>query len=80
MNKIPIATGIVGITIIVCSIIRWFFLWYDPSQMIVGVVIGIIILGFAYIYDWMKEKDKEFRKLNKRMDDFTKWLGKGEMK
>ncbi len=37
MNKLAKLMGVVGITIIACSIIRWFFLFYDPSQMILGL-------------------------------------------
>ena len=80
MKKLPKLINAAGITIIVCSIIRWFFLYYDPSQMIIGTAIGIIVMGFAYIYDWMKKKDEEFEKLNKRLDGFTEWWTQQEMK
>lgn len=68
-----------GAIIIACSIIRWFFIFYDPSQMILGVGVGIIVYGFGYIYNWMKQKDKELKKIEKRLDDFTKWLSKKEL-
>ncbi len=80
MNKLPKLINAAGITIIACSIIRWFFIYYDPSQMVLGVAIGIIVMGFAYIYDWMKKKDEEFKKLNKRLDGFTEWWTQQEMK
>ena len=79
MNKISKITTAVGITIIACSIIRWFFLFYDPSQMVIGIAIGIIVCGFAYVYGWMKEIDKDMKKLNKRIDGFTDWWAKQEM-
>ena len=78
-NKLSILTTIAGATIIICSIIRWFFLFYDPSQMILGVGIGIIVVGFAYVYDWMKQTDKNINKLNKRVDAFTDWWTQHEM-
>jgi cadmium resistance protein CadD (predicted permease) len=63
-----------GAIIISCSIIRWFFIFYDPSQMILGIGIGIIVYGFGYIYNWIRQKDEEDKKRDKRLDDFTKWL------
>ncbi len=68
-----------GIVIIASSIIRWFFIYYDPSQMVLGVGIGLIVCGFAYMNDWIKNQEEENKKINKRLDDFTKWLGKQEM-
>ena len=68
-----------GILVIISSVIRWFFIYYDPSQMILGVVIGIIVCGFAYMNDWMKNQEEEMSKTSKRLDAFTKWLGKQEM-
>ena len=79
-NKLPKIINRLGIIIVACSIIRWFFLFYDPSQMALGSAIGIIVCGFAYIYDWMKEKDKRDEKLNKRLDAFTEWWSKQELK
>ncbi len=80
MSKLSKLMGAAGITIIVCSIIRWFFIFYDPSQMAIGVSIGIITLGFSYIYDWMKNTNEDIVKINKRLDSFTKWLSRNEMK
>ena len=80
MNKLPKKINIVGIIVIGCSITKWFFMSYDPSQLMFGVLGGITILGFAYIYDWMKEKDKELEKLNKRLDAFTDWWARQEVK
>lgn len=80
MNKLAKLMRTTGMVIIASSIIRWFFLFYDPSQMVLGVGIGIITLGFSYIYDWMKKKDEEMTKLNKRLDGFTEWWAKQEMK
>lgn len=79
-HKLSILGGILGITIIICSVVRWFFIFYDPSQMILGVSIGIITCGFAYIYNWMREQDIENEKRNKRLDAFTDWWTKKEMK
>ncbi len=68
-----------GIVVIASSIIRWFFIYYDPSQMVLGVAIGIMVCGFAYLNDWMKEQEQENNRINKRLDAFTDWWGKQEM-
>jgi len=80
IHKLTILGYGLGMTIIICSIIRWFFLWYDLSQVIMGTSIGIIVCFFAYVYNWMKEKDSELIKQEKRIDDMLKWFSKGEMK
>ena len=80
MSKLAKLMGAAGIVIITCSIIRWFFLFYDPSQMVLGVGIGIIVLGFSYIYDWIKNQEKDMDKLNKRLDSFTDWWTQNEIK
>jgi len=79
IHKLPIVGGIIGVSMIVCSIIRWFFMFYDPSQMILGSSIGIIVCIFSYIYNWMKNVELENNKLNKRLDVFTEWWGKQEL-
>ena len=78
-NKLSIIGGSFGIGIIICSIIRWFIIWYDISQMIFGVSIGITFCIFSYIYNWMKIQDDNNQKLNKRLDAFTEWWSKQEI-
>jgi len=80
MNKLPKLINTLGVIIIVSSIIRWFFIFYDPSQMILGFSIGTIVIGFAYIYDWIKQTEKDINKLNKRLDSFTEWWTRQEVK
>ena len=78
-HKIPILGMLAGLVIIVCSIIRWFFLWYDPSQMIIGVTLGGLISILAYIYNWMECQEEINLEINKRIDSFTKWMGSKEL-
>jgi len=80
IHKLPIVGGIIGVSMIVCSIIRWFFMFYDPSQMILGSSIGIIVCGFAYTYNWMRDIGEENAKINKRLDAFTEWWTRQELK
>ena len=80
IHKLTILGYGLGITIIICSIIRWFFLFYDLSQVVLGSSVGIIVCLFAYVYNWMKDKDIELSKQEKRIDDMLKWFSKEEMK
>jgi hypothetical protein len=78
-HKLSILGGITGAIIILSSIVRWFFLFYDPSQLVFGVGVGVTISIFAYIYNWMKNQEEENKKINKRLDAFTDWWIKKEM-
>ena len=80
IHNISLVGGIIGIGIIVCSIIRWFFLFNDPSQMVLGSSIGAIVCIFSYLYNWMKAQEEENERINKRIDSFTLWMGKNELK
>ena len=63
--------GVVGITIIVASIIQWFFLFQDYSQLAIVGVIGVVFIGFAYIYDTMKRFDEQIDEFDKALDAFN---------
>lgn len=79
MNKQSYIGIGIGLTMIIISIARWFFMYYDPSQMILGISIGVIVCGFAYIYDWMRINSESLGKTNKRVDALVKWMGKMEL-
>ena len=78
-HKLSIIGYIIGAVIIGCSTIQWFFRFPDPSQLIFGLFVGIIVCGFAYLYNWMREQENERVKTNKRLDAFTKWWTEKEM-
>jgi len=78
-HKIPLIGMIGGGVVSVCFIIRYFFLLYDPSQLIIGVIIGGLISILAYIYNWMKCQEQRNAEIDKRIDSFTKWMGVKEL-
>ena len=80
MNKLSKYIYAVGIVIILLSIIRWFIIWYDPSQAIMGSAIGIILLGFADIYNARKIVGGRLDKLDNRVDAIVKFYTKEEWK
>ena len=79
IHNISIAGGFMGITVVLISLIRYFIIFNDPSQGILGASIGAIIILGSYIYNWMKMQEGEYSKLNKRLDAFTDWWTKQEI-
>ena len=72
INKKALVLGIIGIFIVVVSTIRWYFIYYDLSQAIIGVAIGGLVLFFAYIYNWMINIDKVVKKMEIKIGGFDK--------
>ena len=50
------------------SIIQWFFRYPDPSQLSLGIGIGICFMAFGYIHSWMRSKDEKMEELDKAID------------
>jgi len=72
MKPLTIFGFSLGIFIIIVSTIRWYFLWYDPSQALIGAFIGLMILGGAWLhylimklYDKEEFRDKQINAINK---------------
>ena len=66
--KLSIALGIVAIFIIVVSTVQWLFLYPDMSQFILAVSIGVVVIGFAYIYKTIKGIDEHIGEFDKAID------------
>lgn len=81
VNKISLGAGIIGILIIILSIIlpiqRWWFVYYDPSQMLIflggGVFFGLNILVWAYVYNYMRKNDLKIKDFEHRIGQISKW-------
>ena len=58
----------VGAVISGISIAQWFFRFPDPSQLLLGVGIGVCFIGFGYLHSWMRSKDEKFEELEKAID------------
>jgi hypothetical protein len=69
-----------GSFLIIISTIRWFFLYYDPSQMVMGVLIGSCILAGTWLHSKFLEVLEEQENINKRLDAFSKFYMKEEFK
>lgn len=80
ISKISLVIGSIGAFIIGISTIRWFFLYPDMSQFVIGGGIGVIFLGFGYIHLWMRAADERFVAYDKRLDAIQQWFIKEELK
>lgn len=72
-NNISLGLGVFGATVVVISIIRWFFMYYDLSSLLFGGGIGVVFLIFAYIYHFMRKTDERLKEAEKRLDAFAMW-------
>lgn len=69
MRTLSILGMLVGLFVFGYSIWRWGgWLYDDPFRMFVGIFIGISIIGFSYIIDWMAMRDKLDGNRHKRID------------
>lgn len=50
------------------SIVQWFFRFPDPSQLCLGVGIGICFMSFGYIHSWMRSEDEKMEDFDKAID------------
>jgi len=78
ISKVSIVTGIFGLVIAASSYLRWMVIWEDPSQAILGCMIGGVVMAGSYLYNWMKDVDSRFEHQSKRIDAFLKWWTKQE--
>ena len=76
MRFITMILASTGILMIIASTIRWSIVYFDLSQLIQANLIGSIFIGFAFIYEWIKNKDQQdfFRdeKIKKMKGDIKK--------
>jgi len=72
MKNLTKVTYLVGIVSIIYSFIRWGgFMYDDLSNMIFGVLLGIIICGFGYLHNWMGYKDMKIQSIDDRIDSLV---------
>ena len=72
-RKLTILGYVMGSVIILSSIVRWFIIYNDTSQAVLGTSIGVIVLGFAYIYQRFSILTEDVRELNTGMDGLNIW-------
>jgi len=73
LNKITWAGALSGLIVILTSILKWFVLGNDQSQLIFGLGLGLMMIGFAYFYEIIKLNDKVRNRLSERFDELEFW-------
>ena len=78
IEKLSYALSSVGIFTI--FIYTWkFFIQSDFTSMwLIGCGVGLGLLFIAYVYSWMKGIDNKVKRVDERLDSFSKWFSKGE--
>ncbi len=59
LSLIGIFVMIIGTILVGISIAQWFFRFPDPSQLLLGVGVGVCFILFGYLHSWMRNKDKD---------------------
>ncbi len=65
MQNITKILSSAGIVMILGAVIRWGFVFYDLSQLILSIIIGVIFIGFGWIYEMIKLLDEDLSNLSK---------------
>ena len=52
----------------------WFSNHPDLSQFFLYLGLGLLLLVFAYIYEWMKRFQVEIQEQDSRLDSFDLWV------
>ena len=58
---------------IILSLI-WFSIHPDLSQCLLYVALGILLMVFAYIYEWMKRFQNQVKEQEKVLHSFDLWV------
>lgn len=77
-NKVSLLGYVVGFTAFIGSFIRWYIIYYDLSQAILGMGVGLLGIVLSYIYSFMILVEEELRKHEKRLDSIASWFMKEE--
>lgn len=67
------AIFIAGILWIVVAL-SWFITYHDPSQLILYLALGVGILCFGGLVEWILRIRQYHRDLSKRVDDQAIWI------
>ena len=63
-----------GAIIEIALSIAWFNSYPDLSQCLLYVAFGILLMVFAYIYEWMKRFQNQVKEQEKVINAFDLWV------
>lgn len=78
IHVLPFLIGFVSIVWASMALQRWWVVYKDPSQLTLALIIAVIGMGGAYVYNWMRNKDEEDAKQTERLDALVMWWTKQE--
>ena len=79
IHNIAIAGFIIGIAFLSGNFFRYYILYPDTSELVRGCLEGVFICAFAYVYNWMKNKDTEDEVRDNKFDGINKLILKEEL-
>ncbi len=71
MNHKSIALIGIGIIIILVSIVQWVFLFPDPSQLMLGTLLGTAFIGLGNYKDALEYLFQKISSLEHRLDSLV---------
>ncbi len=63
-----------GAIIEIALSIAWFINYPDLSQCLLYVALGILLMVFGYIYEWMKVFQGQVTEQDLRLNSFDLWI------
>lgn len=51
MKAITLALGSAGVLIILGATIRWSYVYFDLSQLVLASIIGLMFIGFGFFFE-----------------------------
>ena len=76
-TKLTILGYITGAVVAIGSFLRWTIYYSDLKQTLIGVALGFMALGFAYLYQRVAELEDENEKNKEETDEDLNGLGRG---
>ncbi|GAF78309.1 unnamed protein product [marine sediment metagenome] len=73
LNTLTKGLIFVGIVTILFSI-GWHIKYPDTSQLVLFVIQGILILGFAYLCEWTRKMKESHEELDDRISAMDNWV------
>ena len=73
LHRLSVLGYFIGIVVLASAIIRYFFIFYDPSQAIEIGALGLFIIVFSYIYNYMRNNDEDIKRIERRLDAVVNW-------
>jgi riboflavin transporter FmnP len=73
MKLLTITGFSLGIFVILVSTIRWYIIFYDPSQALLGAFIGLVILGGSWLHNLIMKVMKKQEIVDKQINAINKF-------